>query len=83
MERTQIYFDKTEKENLKRVAEKKGKTMAEVVREAVSEYLVKEQGSILDKLNDTSGIWKDRDDIVDSDSFVNEMRNKWSGEGDR
>ncbi len=80
MERTQIYFDKTEKENLKKVAEKKGKTMAEVVCEAVSEYLVKEQGPILDKLADTSGIWKDRDEIVDSDSFVNEMRNKWSRE---
>ena len=44
MERTQIYFDKAEKENLMRVAKKKGKPMAEVVREAVAQYLVKEQG---------------------------------------
>ena len=43
MERTQIYFDKTEKEKLMKVAKKKGKPMAEVIREAVSEYLVKEK----------------------------------------
>ena len=65
--------------NLKRVAEKKGKTMTEEMHEALSEYLVKEQESIFDKLTDTSGVWKDRDEIVDSDGFVNEMRNKWSG----
>jgi len=43
MERTQIYFDKAEKENLMKVAKKRGKPMAEIVREAVAEYLVKEQ----------------------------------------
>ena len=77
MERTQIYFDKTEKDNLMRVAQKKGKTMAEVVREAVCEYLVKEQKSNLDKLADACGIWQDRDDISDSDAFVSKMRNEW------
>ena len=53
--------------------------MTEEMHEALSEYLVKEQESIFDKLTDTSGVWKDRDEIVDSDGFVNEMRNKWSG----
>ena len=77
MERTQIYFDKTEKENLMKVAKKNGKTMAEVVREAVCEYLIKEQESVLDKLVDTRGIWQDRTDITDSDAFVSNMRNKW------
>ena len=77
MERTQIYFDKTEKENLMKVAKKNGKTMAEVVREAVCEYLIKEQESVLDKLVDTRGIWQDRTDIIDSDAFVSNMRNKW------
>lgn len=43
MERTQIYFGKAEKENLMKVAKKRGKPMAEIVREAVAEYLVKEQ----------------------------------------
>ncbi len=77
MERTQIYFDKSEKDNLMRVAKKKGKTMAEVVREAVGEYLVKEQTSVLDKLASTGGIWQDRSDIKDSDSFVSDIRSKW------
>lgn len=77
MERTQIYFDKDEKENLMKLAKKKGKTMAEVVREAVGEYLVKEQESVLDKLSDARGIWQDRTDIVDSDAFVSDMRHKW------
>ncbi|MEN6313363.1 MAG: CopG family transcriptional regulator [Clostridiaceae bacterium] len=44
MERTQIYFDKVEKENLIKIAKKSGKPMAEIVREAVAEYLAKEQG---------------------------------------
>ncbi|NJD03095.1 MAG: hypothetical protein FIA99_11005 [Ruminiclostridium sp.] len=83
MERTQIYFDKTEKDNLMRVAKKKGKTMAEVVREAVGEYLVKEQESILDKLVDTGGIWQDRNDINDSESFVSDIRNKWFDGGEK
>jgi len=81
MERTQIYFDKVEKENLKRIAQKKGKTMAEVVREAVCEYLVKEQETSLDKLSEACGIWKDRDDINDSDKFVSDMRNNWFTRG--
>lgn len=77
MERTQIYFDKTEKENLVKVAKKKGKTMAEVVREAVCEYLVKEQESVMDKLTESCGIWQDRGDITDSDAYVSDMRRKW------
>ncbi|MDX9872947.1 MAG: CopG family transcriptional regulator [Clostridia bacterium] len=43
MERTQVYFEKSEKEKLIKAAQKKGKPMAELIREAVSEYLVKEQ----------------------------------------
>lgn len=82
MERTQIYFDKAEKDNLMKVAKKKGKTMAEVVREAVAEYLVKEQESSLDKLADACGIWQDRDDIGDSDAFVSDMRKKWFRKGE-
>lgn len=82
MERTQVYLDRNEKESLKKLAEKKGKTMAEVIREAVGEYLVREQESVLDKLTETRGIWKDRNDITDSDGFVREMREKWSREGE-
>lgn len=77
MERTQIYFDKEEKNSLMRVAKKKGVTMAEVVREAVCEYLVKEQKSVLDHLSDSCGIWSDRKDIADSDAYISDMRKKW------
>lgn len=82
MERTQIYFNKNEKESLKKLAEKKGTTMAEVIREAVAEYLTREQESVIDNLTETHGIWKDRDEIADSDDFVREMRKKWSREGE-
>ena len=77
MERTQIYFHKNEKENLIKMARKKGMTMAEVVREAVAEYLVREQESVMDKLEESCGIWRDRTDISDSDEFVADMRRKW------
>jgi len=32
--------------------------------------------SILDKLDDSCGIWKDRDDITDSDASVSDIRNR-------
>jgi predicted DNA-binding protein len=43
MERTQIYFEKAEKEKLMKIAKKMGKPMAKVIREAVAEYLVREK----------------------------------------
>ena len=83
MERTQIYFDKAEKESLMRLAKKKGVTMAEIVREAVAEYMTKEQESVMDKLDDSRGIWRDREDIPDSDEYVSEMRKTWFAEEDK
>ena len=32
--------------------------------------------SILDKLDDSCGIWKDRDDTIDSDASVSDIRNR-------
>jgi len=83
MERTQIYFSKAEKESLKRLAIKKGISMAEVIREAVAEYLAKEQESVLDKLDASQGIWRDREDIPDSDEYVSEMRKAWFAKEDK
>ncbi len=80
MERTQIYFDKEEKETLMKVARKKGVPMAEIVREAVGQYLTREKVSDIDRLQDTCGIWKDRTDIEDSDGFIADMRKSWASE---
>ncbi len=78
MERTQIYFLKDEKEKLLNLAKEKGVTMAEVVREAVSEYLVKERKTLADKLSEAQGIWSDREEIKNSDDYISHMRKNWS-----
>jgi hypothetical protein len=83
LERTQIYFDKAEKDSLMKLAKKRGVTMAEVVREAVAEYITKEQESVLVKLDESHGIWQDRVDISDSDEFVSGMRQMWLKEEDK
>ncbi len=77
MQRTQIYLDKDEKDKLMEAARKKGVTMAEVIREAVGEYLVKVQRTVLDNLRESQGLWRDRADIKDSDKYVAEIRKRW------
>lgn len=78
MERTQIYLDSEQKEKLLSLADETGRTMAELIREAVQQYIVKIEAEKIDTINDLAGLWKDRDDIDDSCEYVNELRNKWN-----
>lgn len=64
MERTQVYFDKSEKEMLMKAAKKRGKPMAELIREAVSDYLLKEQISTMsedDPIMEARGFFKNNE----------------------
>ncbi|HOJ11008.1 MAG TPA: CopG family transcriptional regulator [Clostridiales bacterium] len=78
MERTQVYLDRSHKQELQKMAKEKRTTMAELVREAVVEYLAKSNEESEKKIINTKGLWADRTDITDSDSYVNEMREKWN-----
>ncbi|HAF59883.1 MAG TPA: CopG family transcriptional regulator [Clostridiales bacterium UBA9856] len=64
MKRTQIYLGESEKEMLIEMANRKGKPMAELIREAVSNYLLKEQAAkktAKDPISEARGFLKDNE----------------------
>lgn len=73
MERTQIYLRKSQKKALGQLAERQGKALAEVVREAVDSYIAEKRSAPLDILKQTSGLWKDREDI-NSEEYLEKLR---------
>lgn len=75
MKRTQIYLHESQKEKLDKLAIQKGKALAELIREAVNMYLTENKLTTEDHIIETSGLWKNRDDI-DSDEYVNRLRNE-------
>jgi predicted DNA-binding protein len=77
MERTQIYIDTEQKKKLQKIAAEESKTMSEVIREAIVSYIADNHRQAADKLNQTSGLWKDRKDIKDSVAYTEELRKKW------
>lgn len=78
MERTQIYIDAKDKKILQRIARDRNTTMAELIREAVEDYIAKSQKQEQDILNKTKGLWSDREDIDDSTKYVDNMRQAWN-----
>ena len=74
MKRTQIYLLESQKKELDILAKQKGKALAEVVREAVDLYIVESKKNAEHHILQAFGMWKDRDDIPDSDKYVNDLR---------
>ncbi len=77
MKRTQIYLSDEQKDSLKKLSRQKSRPMAELVREAVENYIIENTKSELDRLKESEGIWSDRQDINDSAEYVNDMRKSW------
>lgn len=75
MERTQIYLRKSQKKALGDLAERQGKALAEVIREAVDIYIVENKSAPLDILEQTSGLWSRRDDI-NSGVYLERLRSE-------
>ncbi len=73
MIRTQIYLLESQREELDRVAIQKGKTMTEVIREAVNNYIDENKLNNQSRIIESSGLWKDRDDI-NSNEYLNSLR---------
>ena len=63
MKRTQIYLQDSQKKELERLAEQQGKALAEVVREAVDDYISDKKLTTRDALEQAYGLWKERTDI--------------------
>lgn len=66
MVRTQIYLTKSQRDELKAIANIAGKKQSELIREAI-DLLIDEvsAGRRVAVLREVAGIWKDRKDIVD------------------
>jgi RNase adaptor protein for sRNA GlmZ degradation len=74
MIRTQIYLTEEEKSALSSLSTQSGKSLSELIREAVdnliSRYSQSKRQHILDR---TAGMWKDREDLPDFDK----LRKEW------
>ncbi len=78
MKRTQIYLQESQKEDLDKLAIQKGKALAELIREAVDNYIAANKlNKTEDHIIETSGLWKNREDI-DSDGYINGLRNEFT-----
>lgn len=75
MKRTQIYLKESQKEELDKLAVQRGKALAELIREAIDMYIVENKLKTDDHIIETSGLWKNRNDI-DSVGYVNSLRNE-------
>lgn len=75
MVRTQLYLDEDMHARLRALAQKQGRTLSDLVREAVARvYVPSDVDDRLATLEAVQGIWKDRDDISDSREYVRRLR---------
>lgn len=77
MIRTQIYLDESQKDRLDRLSRQKKRPMAELIREAVDDYLAvarPEAGALA--LQKAFGIWRDRKET--GKDYVDRIRKEWS-----
>lgn len=66
MERTQIYLTEEERKALSDIAERTGRKMSALIREAVDEFIEQHRDeSRIESLRSGRGMWKDRDDLPD------------------
>ncbi len=79
MERTQVYLTAEQKARLEAIARARSVPMADVVRDAISQYLLaNEPDQILAVIRETFGAvveWKDRDGVA----LQRELRSMWEG----
>lgn len=73
MERTQIYLTREQKKALKDIAVKKRVPLAEVVRDAVEQYIVQQKPTTAEKMSRARGLWRDRKDL-DAVAYERELR---------
>ena len=75
MVRTQLYLDESIHARLRSLAHKQGKTLSELVREALERtYGRGGREERLATLRAVAGIWKDRKDIGETRAYVRRLR---------
>ena len=84
--KTQIYVSDEQWEQLHRESGLSGHSIAEVIRVAIDEHLSSQGGDTAgfeSALSVTSGLWKDRRDVGETDALVRDMRSGWSRREER
>lgn len=76
MKRTQIYLHESQKKELGLLAKQKGRSLAELVREAVEMYIADDKKNNDQYILKTSGLWKSREDIPNSVQYTNDLRDE-------
>ena len=75
MTRTQLYLDDAVHGKLTRLAKQQGRTLSELVREALARvYGAVGPEEQLRTLRAIEGLWRDRDDLEDTDAYVKRLR---------
>ncbi|MBI1723633.1 MAG: ribbon-helix-helix protein, CopG family [Gemmatimonadetes bacterium] len=73
--RTQLYLDADLHRRLRSLADKQGRTMSDLVREAVSRaYGTAQVDERLSTLEGITSLWRDRDDLGATDAYVRRLR---------
>lgn len=75
MRRTQIYLDEEVSAQLAKRAKEERTTVSDLIRKAVREkYRVMTIAEKMEAARQAWGIWKDRDDIGDSEDYIRKLR---------
>jgi len=75
MKRTQLYINEEESTVLNLLAQQRRKTISELVREAIRKtYLGKRSLDPIKILDETAGLWKDRQDLGRTSDYLRKVR---------
>ena len=75
MVRTQLYLDTDTHRRLRELADRQGRTVSDLVREAVARaYGPTETDARLSTLEGISGLWQNRADLGATDAYVRRLR---------
>jgi hypothetical protein len=75
MVRTQLYLDEEIHKRLREVAERQGRTVSDLVREAVARvYGPSTSDRRLATLDRITALWQDRDELGDTNAYVRRLR---------
>jgi hypothetical protein len=76
MHRTQVLLEEHQYRRLKREAQNSGRSIGELVREAIDERYRPDQERMWAALEASRGAWADRDDVGDGAEYVERIRNQ-------
>jgi hypothetical protein len=75
MVRTQLYLDAQTHRRLRELADRQGRTVSDLVREAVARaYGPSESDAKRSTLEAINGLWRNRADLGDTDAYVRRLR---------